>query len=158
MAPCKSWQAPLRLSSVQRPGGPMASKAQVLQTKLQENNNQSILNIDLGVDIAFCLDRHYIYIYIRLACLSWIRSGDAIQNALTKSRFIHILLLEVYTSIRKFVRNTCAKCLFLMHICSAIMDMGPGPRTKTQKLLGPGPGGPQLLSLGPWSQAHIHHG
>ena len=34
-----------------------------------------------------------------------------------------------------------------MHICSAIMDTGPGPKTKAQKLLA-GPGGPQVLGLG----------
>ena len=34
-------------------------------------------------------------------------------------------------------------------LCSAIMDMGPGPRTKAQGAAGPGPGGPQLL--GPWA-------
>ncbi len=41
----------------------------------------------------------------------------------------------------------------LMHICSAIMDMGPGPRPKAQGAAapapGPGPAAPWALGLGP---------
>ena len=47
-----------------------------------------------------------------------------------------------------YVYTTCyvlpTDFLAFMHICSAIMDMGPGPRTKAQKLLCPGPGGPSF--------------
>ena len=28
-----------------------------------------------------------------------------------------------------------------VHICSAVLDMGPGPRTEAQGAAGPGPGG-----------------
>ena len=36
----------------------------------------------------------------------------------------------------------------LLHRFSAIMDMGPGPRTKTQELLGRGAG---PVAFGPWA-------
>ena len=36
-------------------------------------------------------------------------------------------------------------CLPFMHICSAIMDMGPGPKAQGPSPAGPRPGGPQLL-------------
>ena len=41
------------------------------------------------------------FLFTRFAYLRWIRSGDAIQNALTKSRFRQIVGL--------FLRETCYK-------------------------------------------------
>ena len=71
----------------------------------------------------------------RIGILGWIRSGDEIRSAIKISRFDDCVMFDSLSwnllELRHVVnKSTCP----LMHICSVIMDMGPGPRTRAQKL------------------------
>ena len=95
--------------------------------------------------IGYRIVGRYVYTYIHICVYTYI--------------YITYYILHITYYILPIDCLLIAYRLPLMPICSAIMDMGPGPGPRAQKLLGRVPGqGPQLLGPGPGPRAHIHYG
>ena len=105
-----------------------------------------------GVYIHVCVDKYVVgrYVYTYIYIYTYIHIHIYI--------YISYYILHITHYILPIDCILIAYRLSLMLICSAIMDMGPGPGPRAQKLCGRDLGGPQLLGLGPGSRAHIHYG
>ena len=94
----------------------------------------------------------------------WIRSRDKIQNAIRCLRVRFVFdVFSLFVRHPFYIRHVISKitccillidcsliALLLMHICSAIVDMGPGPRTKAQRAVGRGLRDQAPRALGPY--------
>ena len=89
--------------------------------------------------------------------------NSAIQiNFVTRLTCMHIYIY-ILPVMNYLLHIGCAlpiECLLIALVAHMFSHPGYGPVKKAQgpKAAGPGPGCPQLLGLGPWSQTNIHYG
>ena len=98
-------------------------------------------------------NREYIYIYIYICIYTYIYIY--IQTYIYIYMYIYIYILTIIYYLSYIAYWLPMDCLLIALDAHMFSHNGYGPGTKDQgpKATGPGPGGPQLLGLGPWSRA-----